>query len=90
MILSSDDIPNVYVAYFITSTPTGYQIVSFPMEPIQATATWTKQAIQNTATNLPYGLIFGETENVLYNMGMQANLFLITRIDGITGSILWN
>ena len=73
MLLTSDEIPIVYIAYFITpAASTGYQILSFPIEPIQATATWSQQAMENTATNLPYGLIFGETENVLYTIGMQA------------------
>ena len=73
MILTSDEIPIVYVAYLMATAQTGYQIVSFPMEPIQATATWTQRAIENTTTNLPYGLIFGETESIIYNIGMQTN-----------------
>ena len=90
MILSSDEIPIVYVAFYMTTAPTGYQIVSFPMEPIQATATWTQQSIENMAVSLSYGLIFGETEGFLYNIGVQTNQFLVTRIDSATGNIIWN
>lgn len=90
VLLSSDAIPIVYAAYFISSSSTGHQILSFPMEPIQATTTWGIQSIANTATSISYGLSFGETESIIYNIGSQGTQFIVSRINALTGAVLWN
>lgn len=72
------------------SSGNGYLIVSFLMVPIQSAPTWAIQSVAQTGTDLALGLLFGESESILYSIGYQTGKYLVSRINALTGAVLWN
>ena len=89
MLLSSDALPIMYLANYFAVSLAGYQIMSFPLEAIQAAPTWALQSVSKTATDISYGMTFGETESVIYNFAAQSGKYLISRINAANGLVIW-
>ena len=59
------------------------------MTPIQAAPTWAMGSVAQTVNDVSYGMTFGETENIIYNFGTQGGQYIISRINGVTGYVIW-
>jgi hypothetical protein len=57
------------------------------MAPVQAAPNWALKTLNVLGTERPYGLMFGETESVLYSLGIQNSQVVLSRLDSSTGTV---
>ncbi len=98
MLMSSEAIPNIYVQTLICTSLTsacsstlsplfqGYFIFKVPISPFSISPTWAISSSNTLATVLPHGLVFGETEQIIYSFG-SLNSNSIQRIYAINGTV---
>ena len=61
------------------------------METTLAAPTWALKSVTPTTTStISYGMSFGETESIVYNFGIQGGKYIVSRINGSNGLVLWN
>lgn len=76
MAISSAAAPQIYLGgvYGLTSTSMGgYLIASFSSQSTSTTPTWSIVSVSKLSADGIYGICLGETESVIYSVGIQNN-----------------
>jgi hypothetical protein len=63
--------------------------VSLTAATAQTSPNWAFTSTYRTISDMPLGLIFGESESVLYLFSFQNSKCLLQRINAATGSVSW-